>query len=891
MEPRTGLRRSRQAPIRPPTDYYPQNTAESESSDEDDDDIPASKLPSVSPSKRLSITSPHIHTNQAKRSLPDTARGGIVLYPGSKRQRNGYNMAPVVRESLPGSITNSLHTPASAIRTPSSEDSLSPGPEDDIFEGLVKSVNDAIRHQRTRQTQDYIEQQVYQTGASNTCLLEGATSRGLGGGVGVNNQGSGLSLAVLNGMNGRPRQTTHNEPVLANAVLDGENRAETGVGLRVDNALQSTAKLWDVPNSPRQLSAQHEPQLVKKRGRPRKIPTASGITASLPHEALHTEKKKVGRPRKHYPRLCNEADSDYIARIARLRKKPIPCVLESDTYLPPQSPPVPNATGPAQSIVTKQSGHINQDDDAFTMTQNQRPYASQEPLHHISFGPNNTQFTPMRGLQPKVEPEEDLWRSVNHAGPNVRDLICDDQNGEPWRDDNAAQCESIEPDDNECSNSNTIEDDGDLSDSIELDSDSGSDGVIDQPSEESFEHDVDAFNARKTHDIGDEVFDGPADDDVLAIHLDHHPLQQLCKLLGDVSWAGIRGNWQWRQFDYDDVETRSARAILQALAKLERLYQAAPMAPNLKEQNQFLRDHADMLRYYFHKVTTAADHIRNQRLEIPKHNEVAHDTGSRRCKRMMRDLVLHVMPMLAHVLASAWRLGGETWLKTSFTSTAVELLKRTLGWIMVLYPRLLGGLKRFPLEEQPKDGRQRRGWRTRNIRREEAGPLIDSLCQVITAAPDQLAEAEERVKEELQQREQQLRRKKQLEIEQKVAEEARQVLVAERKKRSLLSIHGIHYRLESAAPSSRPSPSLSLRPAEWSAEEQRLLFLRIQASFPVLPDLSNLRWELNKTAAQMVAMTEEILGKMLAKVLVGYSPEERAAQLQEIMQSSGVAGL
>jgi hypothetical protein len=210
---------------------------------------------------------------------------------------------------------------------------------------------------------------------------------------------------------------------------------------------------------------------------------------------------------------------------------------------------------------------------------------------------------------------------------------------------------------------------------------------------------------------------------------------------------------------------------------------------------------------------------------------------------------------------------------------------------MLLHPRLLEELERCPLEEEPDNPRRRQAWLSRNSKRQDIDPLLDDLYQVITAAPDQLAEMEARAERELRQRRREERLEKQRKIEQKMTDEAMQASVAERKKRSLLSIHGIHYPFESSATSSQPSPSLSLRSTEWSIEEQRILFLRIQASFPTCPDLKNLRWELNKTVAQTVAMTEEILGKMLAKVLVGYSPEEQAAELRQIMSTSGVAEL
>ncbi|KAI1129382.1 hypothetical protein F5Y10DRAFT_238482 [Nemania abortiva] len=888
MEPRSGLRRYTQGPIRPPTGHYQHSILEAESSDEDDEDIPASKLPSVSPSKRLSISSPHVLVNPAKRSVSDVARGGIVLYPGSKRQRNGYNMPLTSRKSPPSSIISSSHAYAASIRTPSRMESLSPSPEDDIFEGLVKSVNDAIRHQQTRQTQDHGEQRARQAGASTPGLLNGINSGELEDGIRFGNQNFGSPPLILNGMNQPLRRNTHGELVLADTTPDTENRAETSVGLRVDSVLLPAADVWDVPNPPGQLKVQEELpngsnqmlRSVKRRGRPPKLPKAFDMASFLPTGAVCIEKKGPGRPRKHYPRLRDETDSDHITHTAKLREELVPCVLQSDAHLPSQSSSAPHDTGLIQSL--NQSGQISQDDGA------QIPALGQglsELLRYTRASQKDFQLAPMRGVQPKAEPEEDVAQPVNHVEPYSGDHDCDGGNGELQQEDNVAQYGNFDPDDNECSDSDANEDDGNPSDSVDgLGTDSGSDCVPDLSIEESFKHDVDAFNARQTRHTGDEIFEGPSDDDVIAVHLDCQPLRQLCKALGEAAWTGTRGNWQWRPFDYDGAETKPARAILSALAKLERLYQATPKAPHLKEQNRFLRAHASMIRYYFHKITVVIDHIRTRRLEIPEHNEAIHDTTSRKRKRMTRDLVLYVIPMLAHVLASAWGLGGKNWLKTSFTSSVVELLKRALGWIMALYPRLLGELKRFPLEEKPETERQQKAWDRRNLRREEVGPLIDGLCQVITAAPDQLAEAEER-------RERQLRREKQLEIEQKLAEEERQALVAERKKRSLLSIHGIHYRLQSSATSSRPPPSRPIESAEWSLEERRLLFLRIQASFPVCPDLNNLRWELNKTVAQMVAMTEEILEKMLAKVLVGYSPEERAAELREIMRSSGVAGL
>ncbi|TRX94335.1 hypothetical protein FHL15_004802 [Xylaria flabelliformis] len=847
MEPQNQLRRRTRVSSRLSTDQYQHDRSEAESSDEDDDDIPACKLPSVSPSKRFDISSTRSHANQAKRSLSDAAPGSIVLYPGSKRPRNGYNMTPVSHDHLPSLTSNSPRAPTATIETPSNTRRPSVSSEDDVFEGLVSSVNDAFHHRQTHQ--GYKESCHQHARPPNFYQL---------GEVHVDNQDYDLPLTNptalissalhpnsdnLSGGNENAKRNLGAEP-------DEEHQTETEAQTRVDTVSLPGGDVWGVPSSPGEPNAkEHNPdathqklQPVKKRGRPPKFPRLVGVVELLPNSEPRTGKRKQGRPRKHHPRLRDETDENYITRIARLREKSTPYVPDSDAHLPQQPPSARDRTH-----------------DVYAPTGVSRSFQRREPA---AFDPENPQFSQQVDIQFKDELEEDTTRPETHAGPS-EDI---------GNDNHLAQYESAECDDDRLTSAT-------LSDSLdEFNSNLGDKGA-DQPSKDSFQHDVDLFNARQSdYTEVDKIFEGPSDDDVLAIHLDHQPLRQLCKLLGSVSWAGAKGNWQWRDFDYNGAETRPARALLPVLAKLERLYQEMPKAPNLKAQNRFLRGHANMLGYYFDKIKILVEHIRTQRLGIPEHNETTHHIDSRKRKRMTRDLVLYVIPMLTHVLASAWGLGGATWSGTLFTGAALELLKRTLGWIMRLHRRLLRELERYPLEEETENHRQQQAWCRRMAKRKEIAPLLNDIFRVIAAAPNQLIEAEARAKKELQ-------RERQLKAEQMAA-------VAERKKRSLLSIHGIHYHLgTSKTGSSRPSPSLTLGSTEWSVEEQRLLFLRIQASFPVCPDLNTLRWELNKTTAQTVAMTEHLLGKMLTKVLIGYSPEERTAELRRIMRSSGVAGL
>ncbi|KAI0973278.1 hypothetical protein F4678DRAFT_23662 [Xylaria arbuscula] len=851
MEPRGRQRSRRLGSIPPPTDPYQRELGLSadDSSDGDDDDIPACKLPSVSPSKSLSLSASrpsHVQTNRTKRSLSDAAHGGIVLYPGSKKPRNGYNMVPVSRKSLAHSTPDSLRPP---IPAHSRTNSLSSGEE--VREGLVRCVNDAFRHLHTRQALDS-EEQLEPQGALFYHLLDGTEIKAEeleNVGNRADDQVSYLSLNTSNSISSAPPilndvlEVTHSAPVPAYVTPHGDIPAETGAQTRVEIVSPPPSGAWDIPGSPGQTDTletipEAPPQKLqptKRRGRPPKS-SANILVDKIPS----TGKKKVGRPRKHYPQLHDEADKDYITRIARLRKERIPSSSDSDTHLLPQSLPALNGTAPG--------------------------------------------VTTALGLHPKDEPNEDAVWGVNDTESGVREDSVDDRRRIPRRDDQLAPDELIGHNDKDSVDSNAEETDGTLSESIDgFESDSGSrdDGGW---SENSFECDVNAFKARQTClPEDDEVFEDPSDDDVLAVHLDYQPLKQLVQLLGGKPWAAEKGGWHSRDFHHEHAKSKPARALLTLLTKLERLYQAAPKAPNLKEQNKFLGEHANMLRYYFYKIKMVVEHIRTKRLVILEASQTNQGVDLRKRKRMTRDLVLYVIPMLAHVLVSAWKLGGKLWTKTSFTSTTVELLKRVLGWIMLLHHRLLSELAMCPFEEEPANQREKQAWHERNNMRKEVTPILDDLYQVICAAPDGLAEAEARVKEELKQRQEELRREKQLRIE-------RQALAAERKKQSLLSIRAIHSRLESPALSSRPASSSTPGSSDWSVEERRLLFLRIQASFPVCPNLNALRWELNKTLAQTVTMTEQILEKMLERVCVGYSAEERAAKLGQIMQSSGVAG-
>ncbi|KAI8624096.1 RNA polymerase I-specific transcription initiation factor-domain-containing protein [Xylariaceae sp. FL1651] len=81
----------------------------------------------------------------------------------------------------------------------------------------------------------------------------------------------------------------------------------------------------------------------RKRGRPRKLRGSSQVRESLPPKTPAKEKKRAGQPRKVYPRLDGETDKEYVIRVARLKKKPIPFFPDDDPEPPSDSTPAPDS--------------------------------------------------------------------------------------------------------------------------------------------------------------------------------------------------------------------------------------------------------------------------------------------------------------------------------------------------------------------------------------------------------------------------------------------------------------------------------------------------------------------------------------------------------------------
>lgn len=90
----------------------------------------------------------------------------------------------------------------------------------------------------------------------------------------------------------------------------------------------------------------------RPRGRPRKLqPNHIGLdetenASPTPSQLLRTKKSNRGRPQKDYPRLENETQQEYLVRVARIQKKPLP------SFAPPIDPRPSDSKSPSRQFRT-----------------------------------------------------------------------------------------------------------------------------------------------------------------------------------------------------------------------------------------------------------------------------------------------------------------------------------------------------------------------------------------------------------------------------------------------------------------------------------------------------------------------------------------------------------
>ncbi|XXG95890.1 hypothetical protein Hte_002164 [Hypoxylon texense] len=429
------------------------------------------------------------------------------------------------------------------------------------------------------------------------------------------------------------------------------------------------------------------------------------------------------------------------------------------------------------------------------------------------------------------------------------------------------------------------EDDNALEHIDGLSSDDENLGDIDLSAEETFAQDVSNFRARHPGGYkGTETFDSPPKDDDVTVTISFLDLKQALKLMGHCAWAGLGGRWFGGPFNCEQSETGPVQALLQFLTKLERLLQEAPKAPDIAEQNVFLSEHGDLLSYYFSKIGLILSHIRQGRKEILLRSN---DSIKKR-DRMSNELVSHAIPMLFHVILSAWHLGGHDPHSPSFTTTSIGLLMRVHGWIGLLYRPLLRGLSQDPTKDESKSQKEER--LIKIAKRQELEGYLKGLRQVLEFSLDELEREERRRDQELYDRCRSLERQKEIQAQEKRNKEEMMKSIEEKKWRSLMSLRGIHIPLSQSPiqSSARGSPISQILPRpqgidSWSMEEKRFLFRELQKSYPDVPDLSVICVDIDRTIEDVEAATEELLGRMLKAVCPDDDAAGRAVHVKRMM--------
>ncbi|KAI1327395.1 hypothetical protein F5Y16DRAFT_195820 [Xylariaceae sp. FL0255] len=819
---------------------------EDSSSDEDDDGIPAAKRPSISPPKPLSLAAPS-PTTRAKRSL---SNADIVLYLGAKRLARGYNMPPrrptESTVSLNSFLEPSRTAPAPSNHTqPDDEDGCGDDEdedEDDVQPGLLQSLNNAFHYPQPDQADEAAALQSQKDDllpAQSNSYADQTTTE----------PAQDIIANFSDGMDQGNLKTSSNTGISEIPAVPLSN-----------NFSAATNDPYDVPLSPSDDdSRNHNNQTAaavqhqRKRGRPPKLAAISTLRAPPLLDEVIEGKRKVGRPKKEYPRIRGETDEEYTIRIARIQKKAIPA------FAPPRESPESSRT--ASPELSRRPEAVGRGTPP--TADDHRPHVF-KPVEFVK-----EQDTLSNQLQ-------ELYSSSDHEA-----LIEDAEDSQSGTE--SVPAGGLHEEDSEAKDDDDYHEDTMFFNDYESDLEDEEDR--DLSVEDSFLHDTERIRNRHTLPAKDaQYFQGPPDDDVTNIQLDYTALNQLCRLLGKSSWTRAGQSWHRSPFRPCDPQSRPAQALLPILFKLENLFQSTPTAPRFNEQNRVLRQHADVINYYLHKIGALVDYIRTQRLEDHNKNTAALNTKPELRQEVAGDLLECVIPSLVHLLASAWGLGGDDWRKASFTTATVELLKRVVLWTVLLSNRLIKELKESPFEECPESKSGKEKWHQQSKERQEVEGLLKRIGELLQHAPDRLERAEVRMYELARQRRRQQRRDEGMKAQRQEAEEARRVAIEEQRKRSLLSIRGVHYGGRSwSSQAKEPSGS------DWSREELEFLIVKMQEAYPQAPDMNHVRWELNKSVEDTIAMAKTVLRKMLELARPGQTLEEREAEIHAMMASAQVA--
>ncbi|ETS78101.1 hypothetical protein PFICI_10163 [Pestalotiopsis fici W106-1] len=400
--------------------------------------------------------------------------------------------------------------------------------------------------------------------------------------------------------------------------------------------------------------------------------------------------------------------------------------------------------------------------------------------------------------------------------------------------------------------------------------DAGDDSISDLDEEEEFDpnrhasqlrHDVRRFRDGQVEDIDDSAFfDAPSSDSVVTIQLPSDSFSQARNLMQRLGWSAISNNWEKLLTEKQIPETRPAQHMTSYLIKLGRVLSEAPSAADLPAQNDFLKEHSEMMKRYFSKIDRDVDNIRTHWLSFKRGaSELNNDVDAQ--QGIAKDLVRLVIPLLIAILGRGWALGQK--IKGSFfTDFTISILARLLGWTEKLYRPLMRELRHRPLRPESK---------SENLAREALGPILATLRETLNDAPNRLRQEEQKLLHTQNDRQYMLQMQERIKRRRQAQAEAEKKSLREHNRKAALALRGnlpnprrprlaanpdndgvggggysqpSNAIVKSDARKSRRLPAKSVELEQWRKEEEVSLIKHLKDAFdhnpPRLPKLSSM---------------------------------------------------
>ncbi|ORY62582.1 uncharacterized protein BCR38DRAFT_439126 [Pseudomassariella vexata] len=402
-----------------------------------------------------------------------------------------------------------------------------------------------------------------------------------------------------------------------------------------------------------------------------------------------------------------------------------------------------------------------------------------------------------------------------------------------------------------------------------------------------FALDVQNLRARPIKYDEDSVFfDAPPASESTIIPLSSTEFKAVHKFMKRRGWTGYQRNWE-AEILRRDPSTTGGKVLLRYLLKFERLVRMTPKALRIAEQNRFLNEHSDLLRFYFYQIDANIDRIRSRLPSFTTESEIAEAKLKKR-KAMARDLIKVIIPMLVRVLGRAWNLGDAAEVGSSFSSSTIQLLARVVGWLQKLYKSCACESEKWQLEKKPETQYALVQWQKDIRSREQLGPLLNELHAVLSQAPDDLLREEQRIQDKEERHLRSLARQEQLKINWKRQEEARQRGIEEQNQNVARSIRGRPpLPRRTPAPSSQTSsPMPQYQPVGWRKEEEDFLWKMMRDTLldMKLPHLARIAMMISHTEGETIEKAQEIL-ETVARHGCGESTTDSAIQsfVQQLM--------